>query len=47
MAKGLQAIETIKTSNNTPRTITIHTDSRITLEFLKNIKKTKSTYRRN
>jgi ribonuclease HI len=34
--KALQAIETIKTNNNTPRIRMIHTDSRITLESLKN-----------
>jgi len=33
--KALQAIETIKINNNTPRTVMIHTDSRITLESLK------------
>ena len=36
--EALQAIETIKINNNTPRTIMIHTDSRITLESLKNRK---------
>jgi ribonuclease HI len=36
--RALQAIQTIKINNNTPRTIKIHTDSRITLEFLKNMK---------
>ena len=35
IVKALQAIETIKI-NNTPRTIKIHTDSRITPESLKN-----------
>ena len=37
IVKALQAIETIKI-NNTPRTIKIHTDSRITLGSLKNTK---------
>jgi ribonuclease HI len=36
--KALQAIETIKINNNILRTIMIHTDSRITLESLKNRK---------
>ena len=36
--KALQAIETITISNNIPRTIMIHTDSRITLESLKIMK---------
>ena len=36
--RALQAIHTIKTNNNTPITIRIHTDSRITLEFLINMK---------
>jgi len=36
--KALQAIETIIINNNIPRTIMIHTDSRITLESLKNMK---------
>jgi ribonuclease HI len=35
---GIKAIETIKISKNVPRTITIHTDSRINLDFLKNKK---------
>ena len=35
IVKALQAIETIKINNTTPRTIKIHTDSRITLESLK------------
>jgi ribonuclease HI len=38
IVKALQAIKTIKISNNIPRTITINTDSRITLESLKNMK---------
>jgi hypothetical protein len=38
IVKALQAIETIKINNHTPRTIKIHTDSRITLESLKNTK---------
>jgi ribonuclease HI len=37
VVKTLQAIETIKL-NNIPRTIMIHTDSRMTLQSLKNIK---------
>jgi len=41
IVKALQAIETIKISNNTPRTIMIHTDSRISLESLKNMKNRK------
>jgi ribonuclease HI len=36
--KALQTIDTIKINNNTPRTIMIHTDSKITLESLKNRK---------
>ena len=36
--KALQAIETIKINNNTPRTIKIHTHSRKPLESLKNKK---------
>jgi len=36
--KALEAIDTIKISNNTPRTIMIHTDRRIILESLKNMK---------
>jgi len=36
--KALQTIETIKINKNVPRTITIHTDSRITLDSLKNKK---------
>jgi ribonuclease HI len=36
--KALQTIETIKINNNTPLTIMIHTDSKITLESLKNRK---------
>jgi ribonuclease HI len=35
IVKALQAIKTIKTNKNIPRTIMIHTDSRITLESLK------------
>ena len=38
IVKALQAIETIKINNTTPRTIKIPTDSRITLESLKNTK---------
>jgi ribonuclease HI len=38
IVKALRAVETIKINNNTPRTIMIHTDSRITLESLKNKK---------
>ena len=38
IVKGLQTIETIKISNNAPRKIKIHTESRITLESLKNKK---------
>jgi len=44
---SLQAIVTIKINKNIPRTIIIHTDSRITLESLKNTKKTKTSHRRN
>ena len=36
--KALQAIETIKINKNVPRTTVIHTDSRITLDSLKNKK---------
>jgi ribonuclease HI len=38
IVKALQAIETIKINNNIPRKIKIQTDSRITLESLKNMK---------
>jgi ribonuclease HI len=38
IVKALEAIWTIKISNNTPRTIIISNDSRITLESLKNMK---------
>jgi len=38
IVKALQAIDTIKISNNTPRAIMIHTDRRIILESLKNMK---------
>jgi len=38
IVKALEAIRTIKISNNTPRTIIIQNDSRITLESLKNMK---------
>ena len=41
IVKALQAIETIKTSNNAPLTIMIHTESRINLESLKNMKNRK------
>jgi ribonuclease HI len=36
--RALEAIETTKISSNFPRTIMIHTDSRITLESLRNMK---------
>jgi len=36
--KALQAIEVIKINNNIPRTVKIRTDSRITLQSLKNMK---------
>jgi ribonuclease HI len=36
IVKALQAIETIKINTTTPRTIKIHTHSRINLESLKN-----------
>jgi len=38
IVKALEAIETIKISNNAPLTIMIHTNSRITPESLKNMK---------
>jgi ribonuclease HI len=38
IVKALQAIETIKINTTTPKTIKIHTDSRITLESIKNTK---------
>jgi len=38
IVKALQAMETIKINSNIPRTVKIHTDNRITLESLKNIK---------
>jgi ribonuclease HI len=43
--KALQEIETIKINNNTPRTVMIHTDSRITT--LKKQEKWTSPNRRN
>jgi PBP1b-binding outer membrane lipoprotein LpoB len=36
--KALQAIETIKINNKTPRTVMIHTDTRVIMESLKNKK---------
>jgi len=36
--KALQAIDTIKISNKTPRTVMTHTNRRIILESLKNMK---------
>jgi len=36
--KALQAIDTIRISNKTPRKIVIHTNRRIILESLKNMK---------
>jgi ribonuclease HI len=41
IVKALHAVETVKLNNNIPRTIMIHTDSRITLESLKNMKNKK------
>ena len=38
IVKALRAMETIKLNKNVPRTILIHTDSRITLDSLKNKK---------
>jgi ribonuclease HI len=38
IVKSLQAIETIKINSNIPRKIKMYTDSRITLESLKNMK---------
>ena len=38
IVKALQEIETIKINNKMPRIILIHTDSRITLDYLKNMK---------
>jgi hypothetical protein len=38
IVKALQEIESIQINNNIPKTIIIHTDSRITLDFLKNMK---------
>ena len=38
IVKALQEIETIKINSKMPRTILIHTDSRITLDSLKNMK---------
>ena len=38
IVKALQEIETIKINNKMPRTILIHTDSRITLDSFKNTK---------
>ena len=38
IVKALQEIETIKINNEMPRKILIHTDSRITLDSLENIK---------
>ena len=39
--KALQALDTIKLSNNTPRTVKVFTDSKITLFSLKNAKNRK------
>jgi ribonuclease HI len=39
--KALQALDTIKLSNDTPRTVKIFTDSKITLLSLKNVKNRK------
>ena len=39
--KALHTIDTIKLSDNTPRTVKIYTDSRITLSSLKNSKNRK------
>jgi hypothetical protein len=38
MVKALQEVETIQINKNIPKTILIHTDSRITLDSLKNMK---------
>ena len=38
IVKALQAIETTKINNNIPRAIKLHTDNRINLESLKNMK---------
>jgi ribonuclease HI len=37
IAKALEVIESIDISDNSPRTVTIFTDSRITLDSLKNV----------
>jgi len=39
--KALHALETIKVYNNTPRTVTVFTDSKITIFSLKNAKNRK------
>jgi hypothetical protein len=47
IVKALQEIETIQINKNIPKTIMIHTDSRITLDSLKNMKKPELSYRSN
>jgi ribonuclease HI len=37
IAKALEAIETIELAENSPRTITVFTESRITIDLLKNV----------
>jgi ribonuclease HI len=47
IVKAPQATDTIKINKNIPRTIIIHTDSKITLESVKNTKNRNTSHRRN
>jgi ribonuclease HI len=47
IVKALETIVTLHISHIIPRTVTVHTDSRITLQSLKNPKKSQIAYRRN
>ncbi len=45
IAKALDVIETIEIAENSPRTITVFTDSRIAIDSLKNVNKQLSSRR--
>ena len=47
IVKAMETIKELHIADNVPREITIHTDSRITLQSLKNPKKSQAPYRRN
>jgi len=47
IVKALDKLGKLDINDNIPRTATVHTDSRITLQSLKNKKKTQLPYRRN